>query len=220
MSRSNAHPPATVEPPRPASPGRPKDLGKAQAILEAAKRLFLEQGYERVSMDQIAAAAGVSKLTVYNHYGDKERLFAEAVQTYCDQGLPERLFRDEPGKPLEQSLLDIAERFFEFISSPEAIAGHRMLCTPQMAESPVVHVFWASGPQRMQEGLGALLQRRAERDELDLPDAHRAAAQFFALLKGDPHSRMLFGCQNCSGDEITAHLQASVDMFLRAYARR
>ena len=62
-----------------AGPGRPKDLGKRAAILEAAKSLFVDQGYNGVSMDSIAAQACVSKLTVYSHFGDKETLFTEAV---------------------------------------------------------------------------------------------------------------------------------------------
>src|SRR5690606_31620579 len=69
----------------PAAPGRPKDLEKGSAILDAARRLFTTQGFDGASMDQIAAAAGVSKLTVYSHYGDKETLFAEVVKSYCEQ---------------------------------------------------------------------------------------------------------------------------------------
>ena len=51
-------------------PGRPKDQAKRLAILEAAKTLFMRNGYEGSSMDAIAAEAGVSKLTVYNHFTD------------------------------------------------------------------------------------------------------------------------------------------------------
>ena len=69
MSRKPATVPAG---PKAAAPGRPKDLGKGSAILDAAKRLFTAHGFEGASMDQIAAEAGVSKLTVYSHYGDKE----------------------------------------------------------------------------------------------------------------------------------------------------
>ena len=69
-------------PARTAGPGRPKDLAKRAAILEAAKQLFLEQGYQGVSMDQIAATAGVSKLTVYSHFGDKETLFAATITAW------------------------------------------------------------------------------------------------------------------------------------------
>ena len=59
-------------------PGRPKDLEKRAAILQAAKQLFTTQGFDGTSMDAIAGLAGVSKLTVYSHYRDKERLFVAA----------------------------------------------------------------------------------------------------------------------------------------------
>ncbi|WP_330970248.1 TetR/AcrR family transcriptional regulator, partial [Lysobacter sp. A3-1-A15] len=63
---------------KPAGPGRPKDLAKRAAILDAAKSMFTQYGFGGASMDQIAAEAGVSKLTVYSHFGDKETLFAAA----------------------------------------------------------------------------------------------------------------------------------------------
>ncbi|HOZ25340.1 MAG TPA: helix-turn-helix domain-containing protein, partial [Thermomonas sp.] len=72
--------------PKPAGPGRPKDPGKRAAILDAAKRMFVAHGFDGVSMDQIASEAGVSKLTVYSHFGDKESLFAEAVRAHCEAG--------------------------------------------------------------------------------------------------------------------------------------
>src|SRR5678815_6014191 len=94
MSRIPA-PPAKAS-----APGRPKDLGKGAAILEAAKRMFTVHGFDGVSMDQIAAEAGVSKLTVYSHFGDKETLFAAAAKAYCDQQLPSSLFEARPEVPL------------------------------------------------------------------------------------------------------------------------
>src|SRR5690348_17437726 len=66
-------------------PGRPKDLEKRAAILEAAKRLFPQHGFEGTSMDAVAAEAGVSKLTVYSHFGGKEALFIETVRCKCDR---------------------------------------------------------------------------------------------------------------------------------------
>ncbi len=77
-------------------PGRPKDLGKRAAILQAAKSLFVEQGYAGVSMDGIAALAGVSKLTVYSHFGDKETLFSEAIRVQCEEMMPADLFEHAP----------------------------------------------------------------------------------------------------------------------------
>ena len=66
------------------SHGRPKDMAKRQAILEAAKILFLSNGYANTSMDAVALEAGVSKLTVYSHFTDKETLFTAAVVAKCE----------------------------------------------------------------------------------------------------------------------------------------
>ena len=206
---------------RPAGPGRPKDLGKRAAILAAATRMFTTQGYEGASMDQIAAEAGVSKLTVYSHFGDKEALFASVVRAHCETRLPPALFEPTPGTPLRERLLAIGRAFYAMVTTPESVAGHRMLCTPQLAGSPLSQLFWEAGPQRVHDAFGTLLRRRIDAGELAIDDVPRAAGQFFALLKGEPHARRVFGC--CGADaegeaDIEAHLAASIDMFLRAYA--
>ena len=122
MTRKNAAIAAPVPAPDPvpartAGPGRPKDLAKRASILEAAKQLFLEQGYQGVSLDQIAATAGVSKLTVYSHFGDKETLFAAAITASCEEVLPEELFARPPAGSLREQLHGIGRAFFDLIIS-------------------------------------------------------------------------------------------------------
>ena len=213
--------PNLVEVPKaPAAPGRPKDMGKRSAILDAARRLFTTAGFDGASMDQIAAEASVSKLTVYSHFGDKETLFASVVQSYCEQQLPESLFHAEPGLALRERLLRVARAFFTMVSAPEAIAGHRILCSPRMVDSPLPRMFWEAGPQRVQEAFSDLLRRRVAAGELEIDDIPRAAAQFFALLKGEPHAQMVFGCCSMQGHQAEEHLGAAVDLFVRAYASR
>ncbi|HEY4583671.1 MAG TPA: TetR/AcrR family transcriptional regulator [Lysobacter sp.] len=212
--------PAPAE--RAAGPGRPKDLAKRDAILDAAKQLFVQLGFDAVSMDQIAAGAGVSKLTVYSHFGDKESLFAEAVKSHCEQRMPASLLDDRPHLPVRECLTQIADAFYSMISAPEAIAGHRVLCSPHLANSQLPQLFWESGPRRMQESMAVLLDARVAAGQLDIPDTALAASQFFTLLKGEPHARMVFGC-GCAGDPHLApeaHVAACVDMFLRAYGPR
>mgnify|MGYP001041078682 CR=1 FL=1 len=203
-----------------AAPGRPKDLGKRAAILDAARRLFTTQGFDGVSMDQIAAEAGVSKLTVYSHYGDKETLFAAAAKAYCDQQLPGSLFEPRPDLPLRERLLQIGRVFFAMVASPEAVAAHRMLSTPQMAETAVPRMFWDAGPQRVQDAFAELLRARMAAGQLAIDDVPRAASQFFALLKGEPHAQQVFGCGALRNGDTEAHLAATVDLFLRAYGVR
>ena len=213
-------PKPSTAPRKPAAPGRPKDVEKGAAILDAAKRLFLANGFEGVSMDQIAAEAGVSKLTVYSHFGDKEALFAAAAKAYCEQQLPASMFESRPDVPLRERLLQIGRAFFGMVCSPEALAGHRILCTPRLAESAVPRLFWQAGPQRVQDAFAELLRGRIAAGELAIDDVPRAASQFFALLKGEPHAQLVFGCGAPSPAEVEAHLAAAVELFLRAYAPR
>ncbi|KAB8196169.1 TetR family transcriptional regulator [Lysobacter maris] len=214
MSENRTSPPA----PRPTGPGRPKDLAKRAAILDAAKRIFTLQGFDGTSMDQVATEAGVSKLTVYSHFGDKEGLFSAVVKAHCEQQMPSSLFVERPELPLRERLLEIAQAFYAMISSPEAVAGHRMMCSPQMAESPMVQLFWESGPMRVQGDFARLLERRIGVGELEIAHVERAASQFFTLLKGEHHARLVFGCAGPPLGSVDEHLAASVDMFLAAYA--
>ena len=207
--------------PKPSGPGRPKDLGKRASILEAAKLLFAREGFAGASMDQIAAEAGVSKLTVYSHFGDKEALFAAAIRAKCEEMLPADLFNLELEGPLRQQLKAIANGFFALISSDEAISTHRMMLAPGNADDPLRKLFWEAGPKRTQEEFCSFLQACVSAGELDIADPERAAQQFFALLKGELHGRMLCGlCARPPRGEVTAHIDAAVDMFLRAYAVR
>ncbi len=216
--------PAKAPVPRPGAaagsgPGRPKDLTKRASILEAAKRMFTEHGFDGASMDQIATEAGVSKLTVYSHFGDKETLFSTVVKAYCDQSLPSMLFDPAPDTPLRERLLLIARAFYAMISSPEAISGHRVMCMPQITDSSIPRLFWEAGPQRVQLEFARLLQRRIDAGQLDIPDIDLASSQFFVLLKGDQHARLVFGCcEGGDGDAVERHIVGAVDMFLRAYA--
>jgi TetR/AcrR family transcriptional regulator, mexJK operon transcriptional repressor len=219
MTLKRAAPPASPAPPRTAGPGRPKDLGKRASILDAAKRLFIEQGYQGVSMDQIAAAAGVSKLTVYSHFGDKETLFSEAIAAKCQEVLPDELFVRPPDGPLREQLRAIGHAFFALITSEEAISMHRMMNTPGTAENTLRELFWNAGPRRVQEVFGQFLQARVAQGQLRIDDIALASSQFFSLLKGELHPMMACGlCVEPGAAEVSRHIDATVDFFLRAYA--
>ncbi|HEX5487793.1 MAG TPA: TetR/AcrR family transcriptional regulator [Rhodanobacteraceae bacterium] len=198
-------------------PGRPKDLEKRAAILDAAKRLFPQNGFEGTSMDAVAAEAGVSKLTVYSHFGGKEALFIEAVRCKCDGMLPQTLFQVDVDAPVREQLLGIARAFFGLMMSDGALDMHRTLVASSQQSPKLARLFWEAGPMRVQAALSDMLQKEVAAGQLDIVDARRAATQFFALLKGEHHARMLFGCGRPSPEEAEAHLEATVDVFLRAY---
>ena len=208
-------------PPRSASPGRPKDLEKRAAILAAAKQLFPEQGFDGTSMDAIATAAGVSKLTVYSHFTDKEGLFVEAIRDRCDQELPISLFDVPVSEDMVGQLMPIARAFFGLIASPSSVAMHRLLTAGTKTSDKLARLFWKVGPVRAHEGFACFLKRADEAGKLNIADPMRAASQFFSLLKGELHLQMTMGCcEKWSDAMIEEHLAATVDTFFRAYQPR
>lgn len=216
FSRKSAAKPPT----KAAGPGRPKDLGKRAAILEAAKALFIEQGYTGVSMDVIAAQANVSKLTVYSHFGDKEALFTEAVKSKCVEMLPDTLFVADSEGPLRDQLLGIAHAFFDLVTSDAAVSVQRVMMAPE-TDDRLREMFWQAGPRRTTEALAEFLRARAERGELDIQDFPTAALQLMTLVKGELHTHMMCGLQPVpDAGGARQHVAASVDFFLRAYATR
>lgn len=203
--------------------GRPKDLEKRAAILEAAKRLFLSGGFEGTSMDAVAAEAGVSKLTVYNHFKDKETLFIEAVKAKCEEQLPHDAFEVNPKAGVRAQLTAIARGFFALVNSPESIAIHRMISaeSARQADSTLGQLFLEAGPKRTVGELELFLRAENAKGLLDVPDPARAAQHFFCMLKGIYHMKLLCGCMTpVDPKEVEAHIASVVDLFLRAFLPR
>ena len=202
-----------------ATPGRPKDLGKRAAILEAGKRLFLEHGFERASMDAIAAEAGVSKITVYSHFQDKDTLFRAVCKGVCEQQMPHEIFVLDEAAPLREQLRQIARAFFGLVMSPESVALHRLMTAQQ--EPKLAQLFWEEGTERTKKDMADFFRAEIAAGALDMDDPRRAAGQFFCLLKGEPFFRMQCGAPcTMSPAEVDAHIDSVLELFLRAYTPR
>lgn len=207
------------ETPAPNGPGRPKDLAKRQAILEAAKRLFLTHGYASTSMDAVATAAGVSKLTVYSHFTDKETLFCTAVVATCKAQLPELIFELPDGASLQQVLLNIGRGFQGLINGEESVKLHRLIMALGSQDPKLCQIFFEAGPMRLLREMEALLQKADELGLLRIEHPGNAAEHFFCLLKGAPNFRLLLGCgEPLDAEGAEAHVQDVVSLFIRAFA--
>jgi TetR/AcrR family transcriptional repressor of mexJK operon len=208
----------TEKPPSSAGPGRPKDLAKREAILEAAQVLFLSNGYEGSSMDAIAAEAGVSKLTLYSHFKDKEALFGEAVKTTCETRLPRKLFVLEEGCSIRQVLLDIGHAFQALVNSPESIGLHRVMVAMATQNPALSRMFFDAGPQRLLLDLEQLFSHAEQRGLLNADEPLRAAEHFCSLIKGAAHFRLLIGYAALPDPvEADRHVDDCVTLFMRAY---
>ncbi len=215
---------SSVSPAKCPGPGRPKDMEKRAAILEAAKGLFVRNAFAGTSMDAIAAEAGVSKLTVYSHFGDKDNLFREVIRARLQDLLPENTYDLAPDAEIGQTLLDIALTHARLDCDKETVGTFRAILSDCRQGNPRYgRLLWEEGSVRTHGLMERLLQRAVDAHLLDIDDVPRAAVQFFALIKGDLIMRRMFGCDDCPqayAAEIEATARAGVATFLRAYAPR
>ena len=201
------------------APGRPKDMEKRTAVLEAAMLLFPSRGYDGVSMDAIAQAAGVSKLTVYSHFADKEGLFAAAVTECCAQLLPHRLFVPDPGLPVSEALFQIARPFVDLMMDERAVSLHRVMISQAGQDRRLTEIFFAAGPRAILLEMESFLNAASRSGYLRVADPARASEHFFCLLKGLVHMRVLVGLSAPpTSEQRDAHVREVVGVFLRAFA--
>lgn len=129
--------------------GRPKDLEKRAKILQAAKSIFLKMGYHATNMNQIAKDAGVTKLTVYNHFQDKANLFICAIEESCEESLCAKEIVLTAESNFEQALYVMCHRALSIIYLPEALKLDRVLFELAAEQSPLTQQFFDASHTRM-----------------------------------------------------------------------
>ncbi|WP_444899897.1 TetR/AcrR family transcriptional regulator [Microbulbifer sp. VAAC004] len=198
--------------------GRPKDLAKRQAILDAAKELFLTKGFAATSVDAVASAAGVSKLTVYSHFSDKETLFSAAITSRCEMMMPLPIFDLKEGDSVAKVLERIGQAFLSMVDSEDSIRLLRLLCALAAQESKLAQLFFDAGPQRILRDIEQLLRRAAEMGKLQVADPAEAAEDFMGILLGCRHMRVLIGCCEVQAEgERRERVRKAVALFMRGY---
>ena len=192
--------------------------GKRQAIIEAATRVFLDSGYGAASMDAIAAEAGVSKQTVYSHFGAKDALFESIIEDKCDELLQPVFLKLVSGKDHAETLKEVARRFLAAILAPGSTALFRVLLAecgrfPELAET-----FYRAGPEIAVTNLSGFLKEMDKAGKIATNDPVASARQFFALLRGDLYMRRLLDlAKEPSAREIEAVADEAVSGFLAIY---
>ncbi|SNQ46614.1 TetR family transcriptional regulator [Frankia canadensis] len=195
---------------------------KRAAIARAALDVFVREGYARASVDAIAVAAGVSKRTIYDYYGDKERLFLSAIrETMAAQ---EAAFHELLDRTLgevtdlEAALTAFGRAFAsEMARSAERAAVMRLMIA-EAAHFPDL-VRAAPEDRPVQRALADRLAELTEQGLLDAPDPLEAAEFLGLLLTGRVNHRSWYGAAPLDDTEIDRLVAGGVWVFLRAYGR-
>ncbi|MBE7426621.1 MAG: TetR/AcrR family transcriptional regulator [Ideonella sp.] len=201
---------------------RVRTEAKREAILDTAAQVFMELGYGRTSMSEIAARLGGSKATLYSYFPSKEQLFFEVVQFKVGaevgpafQELPS-LVQEDPRALLTR----LGERLLAAITAPEAIAVRRMVIAEAL-KSDIGRQFWTHGPQQVLDSVAAYLAGATQAGRLEVKNPPAAAQHVLALFGSEIDWRWTFGVQNTfTRAQLKQAVARAVDVIMAAYGPR
>ncbi len=196
----------------------PKKGRKFDQVLEGARTVFLSDGFEGASVDDIAKAAGVSKATLYSYFPDKRFLFMQVAKTECARQADHAIETINMEAPVRDVLRDIAVEMLDFITSQ---FGKRIfrICVGESDRFPELgREFYESGPMMIRNRLVDYFQEAVAKGELNITDFELAADQFHELCKADLFPRMVFNMTDeFSAEEKQRIIDGAVDMFMARY---
>jgi TetR/AcrR family transcriptional regulator, mexJK operon transcriptional repressor len=190
-------------------------------ILRAAADLFMTHGYAGVSMDDVLAAVGGSKSTLYRYFTDKTDLFRSAVEMLID-GLSTPVRTFEPtSSDVTETLVELGRHFAALVLQPRAIALHRLVTAEAERVSGLGEVFFQHGPAAGDAVIARVLRSQIDAGVIAVRDVDMASAQLYQAMVGELQMRLLVNATvRPTPDEIERSISTAVDTFLNGALRR
>jgi TetR/AcrR family transcriptional regulator, mexJK operon transcriptional repressor len=191
---------------------------KYDQVLEGARTVFLRDGFERASVDDIAREAAVSKATIYAYFPDKQLLFLEVARLECRRQTDEAEASVDGEVPARVMLTVAAERITAFLMSEFGQRMFRIVVGEGEHFPGIGQEFYEYGPGLIHERLVHHLRHCVGRCELRIDDLDLAADQFAQLCKASIHEKLIFGmATSITPADVQRTVTGAVDMFMARY---
>ena len=192
-------------------------------VLDAARRVFLDEGYDQTSLDRVAAEAGVVKRTIYNLYGSKEALFRATILSAI--GVADEFARflasdvrrvDDPSRELPA----IAVRLAEATLLGPAVPLRRLFVTESGHFPDLVAEYRSRAPEAVLAALAELFTGMSARGQRVVDDSAIVAEHFAFLVMGADLDRGTFTGLHPAQERVRERALRGAEAFLRAYLPR
>ena len=198
-----------------------EDSAKRRQIVEGARSIFLAQGFDAASMNDIAHAAGVSKGTLYVYFDNKEQLFQAIVQEECLFHAETTFNLDPANHDVEGTLTRVGIAYVEFLCQPEKASALRTVVAIADRMPEIGRIFYETGPAVGIARVADYLRSQTQAGVLAVEDCEIAASQFMEACKATLVLPVLFNFAGTPAPERIAHVVGiAVKTFLAAYRAR
>jgi len=191
---------------------------KFDQVIDGARRIFLRDGFDGASVDDIAREAGVSKATLYAYFPDKRLLFTEICNAECRRQTEAAEAEMDLQASVEDMLLFAARRIAGFLMSDFGRNMFRLVVSEGPRFPELARQFYLNGPGLIHDRLVHHLRHLADSGALRIEDFDLAADQFAQLCKAEIHERLIFGmADTITPEDVERSVRGAVDMFMARY---
>ena len=192
------------------------DGSKRRQILDGARKVFMNLGFDGASMGEIARSAGVSKGTLYVYFADKSRLFEAIVEEESlEQG--KVAFNFDPERDVTVTLTDFGQAYIQMLCRPGGGSATRTVMAIAERMPEVGRRFYNSVVSLTIARLAGYLESRAAKGDLAIADCELAASQFMQMCQV-PFMPFIFQAAPApSAERITEVVDSATRMFLAGY---
>lgn len=192
---------------------------RREKILYHAKRIFLEYGYRDTRIDEIVAAAGGSKESIYLHFGSKKGLYQTVVHDMVKAAKVEFPVTNYQSDSIRKTLMDFGSSYLDHVLSEDVIKLLRVIISHSSIDKDGAALFRRFGPEQHYAELSRYLDYVVEQKQLRITDTYLAAKQLLAMLRGDMQMKALTETDyRPTQEEIRKWIDAVVGTFIRAYS--
>ena len=192
---------------------------RRQKILDCAKPIFLEQGYQDTSIDQIVSAAGGSKQSIYLHFGSKQGLYEAIIHEMAksaDVGFS--LEKSQYGT-ISSTLRDFATSYLDHVLSEDVIKLLRVIVSHSNQDKEGANIFRQFGPDEHVRQLSEYFENLNKMGQMQVPNTQLAAKQFLAMLRADMQIKALTKTNyRPTPEEIEASIDGTVNAYVKTYS--
>ncbi|WP_246723544.1 TetR/AcrR family transcriptional regulator [Rhizobium sp. ARZ01] len=196
-----------------------EDPVKREQILDGAKRVFMEQGFDAASMNDITRAAGVSKGTIYVYFENKEDLFAELIQRERYRITESARHALDADVTVREALHNFGVLFAKHLTAEYTIKAMRMVIAVNQRMPALACTFLSATPMNPVSVLKGFMDRQVALGALAIDDTELAARQFLELATVGMFKYRLFGTMDTPppAEEIERIVNSGIKVFLAAY---
>jgi TetR/AcrR family transcriptional regulator, mexJK operon transcriptional repressor len=201
-----------------------RSIAKRAQMLKAAAKLFMDLGYDAVSLDMVVAQVGGTKSNVYTHFGDKAGLFAAVVEEQWRDSIKpfEEIEALEPDSmPLADALRMLGRKFLRAILTEHEVKLHRLVVAEAGRHPRSSRLWYSYGPEHAYTLFAAYMEKQQKAGGLTSTiSARRLAAFFLDMISSESHMRMLIaGASAPKKADVDRLVDEAVSIFLNGVGR-